>query len=49
MRGMFEITFTPEVIDDLHDIDEGTAVVKIEAVGHKSGNRLFIRGEEFQL
>ena len=32
-----------------HDIDEGTAVVKIVAVGHKSGNRLFVGGEEFQL
>jgi hypothetical protein len=24
-------------------------VVKIKAVGYKEGNRLFIRGEEFQL
>jgi mRNA-degrading endonuclease RelE of RelBE toxin-antitoxin system len=32
-----------------YDIDEGAAVVKIEAIGHKRGNRLFVRGEEFQL
>ena len=32
-----------------YDIDEGRAVVKIEAIGHKRGNRLYIRGEEFQL
>lgn len=32
-----------------YDIEEGTAVVKIEAIGHKRGNRLYIRGEEFQL
>jgi mRNA-degrading endonuclease RelE of RelBE toxin-antitoxin system len=31
------------------DIDERRAVVKVEAVGHKRGNRLFIGGEEFQL
>ncbi len=32
-----------------YDIDEETAVVKIEAIGHKRGNRLIVRGEEFQL
>ena len=32
-----------------YDIDERRAVVKIEAVGHKRGNRLYVRGEEFQL
>ena len=32
-----------------YDIDEGSAVVKIEAIGHKHGNRLYIHGEEFQL
>ncbi len=32
-----------------YDIEEGSAVVKIEAIGHKLGNRLYIRGEEFQL
>ena len=31
------------------DIDEGNAVVKIEAIGDKRGNRLYVRGEEFQL
>ena len=100
MRGMFEIRFTPEAIDDLrtystperkrimegidaclrheprretrnnkalrpnrlaerelrvnrfrvfYDIDEGAAWVKIEAIGHKRGNRLCVRGQEFQL
>ncbi len=29
-----------------YDID---AVVKIAAIGHKSGNRLYVRGEEFHL
>jgi mRNA-degrading endonuclease RelE of RelBE toxin-antitoxin system len=32
-----------------YDVDEGNAVVKIEAVGHKRGNRLYVGGEEFQL
>jgi len=32
-----------------YDIDEGNAVVKIEAIGHKRGNRLWVRGEEFEL
>ncbi len=32
-----------------YDIDEGKAVVKIEAIGHKRGNRLYFRDEEFQL
>jgi mRNA-degrading endonuclease RelE of RelBE toxin-antitoxin system len=32
-----------------YDIEMGSAVVKIEAIGHKRGNRLYIRGEEFQL
>ena len=32
-----------------YDIDEGKALVKIEAIGHKRGNRLYVRGEEFQL
>jgi mRNA-degrading endonuclease RelE of RelBE toxin-antitoxin system len=32
-----------------YDIDEAKAVVKIEAIGHKRGNRLYVRGEEFQL
>ena len=32
-----------------YDIDGGRAVVKIEAIGHKRGNRLYVRGEEFQL
>ena len=31
------------------DIDEREAVVKIVAIGHKRGNRLIVRGEEFQL
>jgi mRNA-degrading endonuclease RelE of RelBE toxin-antitoxin system len=32
-----------------YDIDPGSAIVKIEAIGHKLGNRLHIRGEEFEL
>ena len=32
-----------------YDIDEGKAIVKIEAIGHKRGNRLYVRGDEFQL
>ncbi len=32
-----------------YDIDEGKAVVKVEAIGHKRGNRLYVRREEFQL
>jgi len=32
-----------------YDLDEGKAVVKIEAIGYKRGNRLYVRGEEFQL
>ena len=32
-----------------YDIDEGAAWVKIEAIGHKRGNRLYVRGREFQL
>ena len=32
-----------------YDIDAENRAVKIEAVGHKRGNRLFLRGEEFEL
>ena len=32
-----------------YDVDERGALVKIEAVGHKRGNRLYVQGEEFQL
>ena len=32
-----------------YDIDEGKGAVKIEAIGHKRGHRLYVRGEEFQL
>ena len=32
-----------------YDIDEGNHLVKIEAVGHKRGSRLFIHGEEYHL
>ena len=32
-----------------YDIDENKNLVKIEAVGHKEGSRLFIRGKEYQL
>jgi hypothetical protein len=32
-----------------YDVDEEAKTVKIEAVGHKEGNRLFIRGKEYAL
>ena len=32
-----------------YDVDEKTNAVKIEAVGYKRGNRLFIRGKEYAL
>jgi len=32
-----------------YDVDENRNLVKIEAVGHKVGSRLFIRGKEYQL
>jgi mRNA-degrading endonuclease RelE of RelBE toxin-antitoxin system len=32
-----------------YDIDEDERSVKIVAIGHKEGNRLFIHGEEYEL
>jgi mRNA-degrading endonuclease RelE of RelBE toxin-antitoxin system len=32
-----------------YDVDENEKVVKIEAIGHKEGSCLFIRGKEYQL
>jgi mRNA-degrading endonuclease RelE of RelBE toxin-antitoxin system len=32
-----------------YDVDENGKVVKIDAIGHKEGSRLFIRGKEYQL
>lgn len=32
-----------------YDVDENRNLVKIEAVGHKVGSSLFIRGKEYQL
>ena len=32
-----------------YDVDENRNLVKIEAVGHKEGSRLFIRGKEYEL
>jgi hypothetical protein len=32
-----------------YDIDEVEAMVRIQAIGHKRGNRLYLRSEEFQL
>ena len=32
-----------------YDVDETENVVKIVAIGHKEGSRLFIRGKEYQL
>ena len=33
----------------IYDVFEGDLVVKIEAIGYKAGNKLFVRGEEFKL
>ena len=32
-----------------YDVDENRNLVKIEAIGHKEGDCLFIRGKEYQL
>ena len=32
-----------------YDVDEEHATVKVEAIGHKRGSMLFIRGEEYRL
>ena len=32
-----------------YDVDVSQRVVKIEAIGHKPGNTLFVHGEEYQL
>jgi mRNA-degrading endonuclease RelE of RelBE toxin-antitoxin system len=32
-----------------YDLEEENEIVKIEAVGYKQGNVLFIRGEEYRL
>jgi len=32
-----------------YDVDESNAVVRIEAVGYKEGNKLFVHGEEYEL
>ena len=32
-----------------YDVDEEDVTVKIEAIGHKRGSTLFIRGEEYRL
>ena|SRR5437867_7077498 len=32
-----------------YDVDRGVAIVKIVAVGTKQGNKLFIRGKEYEL
>jgi mRNA-degrading endonuclease RelE of RelBE toxin-antitoxin system len=32
-----------------YDIDAEYAVVKIEAIGYKHGNRLYIHGEEYEI
>jgi hypothetical protein len=32
-----------------YDVDEKERVVKIDAIGHKEGSRLFIRGKDYQL
>ena len=32
-----------------YDIEETVCLVKIEAIGHKRGSRLFIHGEEYPL
>jgi mRNA-degrading endonuclease RelE of RelBE toxin-antitoxin system len=32
-----------------YDVDEENDLVKIEAVGYKQGNVLFVHGEEYEL
>lgn len=32
-----------------YDIEESVHLVKVEAIGHKRGSRLFVRGEEHHL
>jgi mRNA-degrading endonuclease RelE of RelBE toxin-antitoxin system len=32
-----------------YDVDEELSVVKIEAIGYKEGNKLFVHGEEYEL
>ncbi|MFH1918958.1 MAG: type II toxin-antitoxin system RelE/ParE family toxin [Planctomycetota bacterium] len=32
-----------------YDVDEANVVVKIEAIGYKQGNKLFVHGEEYEL
>jgi mRNA-degrading endonuclease RelE of RelBE toxin-antitoxin system len=32
-----------------YDIDQDNALVKIEAIGYKQGNKLFVHGEEYEL
>jgi mRNA-degrading endonuclease RelE of RelBE toxin-antitoxin system len=32
-----------------YDVDEENDLVKIEAVGYKQGNTLFVHGEEYEL
>ena len=32
-----------------YDVQEAIKIVKIEAIGYKHGNRLFIHGEEYEL
>lgn len=32
-----------------YDVDAENAVVKIEAIGNKQGNKLFVHGEEYEL
>ena len=43
----FELRITKFRI--FYDVDENQKVVKIDAIGHKEGSRLFIRGKEYQL
>lgn len=32
-----------------YDVREEVKIVKVEAIGHKEGNKLFIHGEEYEL
>lgn len=32
-----------------YDVDAQNAVVRIEAIGYKEGNKLFVHGEEYEL
>ena len=32
-----------------YDVDDQVRIVKVEAIGYKDGNRLYLHGEEYEL